>query len=46
MTKLRDNKRTDLARREFKRGVSPSSIINPPLLIKERGTKGVRFKYP
>ncbi len=23
----------------FKRGVSPSSIINPPLLDKERGTK-------
>ena len=26
----------------FKRGVSPSSIINPPLLDKERGTQGVR----
>jgi len=26
----------------FKRGVSPSFIINPPLLIKERGTQGVR----
>jgi hypothetical protein len=23
-----------------KRGVSPSSIINPPLLIKERDTRG------
>jgi len=28
-----------------KRGVSPSFMANPPLLDKERGTKGVRLPY-